>query len=155
MSDLEQRMEKLEATEAVRAVFAEYCERVDRGRLGDEFGELFTQDAVMRNPNPTEGREAIVAYYENFLGTVSFSRHHVVNQRIEVDGDAARHRAYFIAMLGRGGDSLLVFGEYDDRLRRDGGAWRIAEKVNITAGLTTLEAGWGGDIAAVSPSRRD
>jgi hypothetical protein len=153
MSDLEQRIAKLEAAEAIRAVFADYCELIDSGRLGDEFGALLSPDAVMRNPNAVEGREAIVAYYENFLGTVSFSRHHIVNQKIEIDGESARHRAHFLAMLGREGKSLLVFGGYDDRLERGGDGWVISEKVNITRGLTTLEDGWGGDLSQSAPSR--
>jgi hypothetical protein len=123
--------------------------------LGREFGDLFTGDAVMKNPNATEGREAIAAYYEKFLGSVAFSRHHVVNQKITVEGETARHRAHFLAMLGREGKSLLVFGEYDDRLARGVNGWRITEKVNLTRGLTTLEDGWAGGMSTAAPSRRD
>jgi hypothetical protein len=153
MSDLEQRIANLEAVEAVRGVLSDYCELVDSGRIGDDFGALLAADAVMRNPNAVEGREAIVAYYENFLGTVSFARHHIANQKIEVDGDTARHRAHFLAMLGREGKSILVFGGYDDRLVRRDGRWLISEKVNITRGLTTLEDGWAGEMGSKAPSR--
>jgi hypothetical protein len=54
----------------------------------------------------------------------------------------ARHESYFIAFLGLGGESKIVFGRYEDLVVKRGGVWRFKDKHNDIVANTSLEAGW-------------
>jgi hypothetical protein len=84
--DVETRLATLEAKEEVRAFIAAYCAICDRtDKIGD-LVDLFTEDAVLRNPAGVHsGREAIESYYAAFFADgVKFSRHHAMNQVITI-----------------------------------------------------------------------
>jgi uncharacterized protein (TIGR02246 family) len=150
-SDIKARLAVLEAREEIRAFIALYCATTDRMNAIDDLMQLFTEDAVMRNPaGAHEGREAIRDYYANFFaGKIRFSRHHVLNQVITLqEPDVAQHESYFIAMLGSEGESKIVYGRYDDTVVRDGGRWKFKEKVNDIVAATSLEGGWAEGFAA-------
>jgi hypothetical protein len=142
MSDLEARIERLEAVEGVRELVWRYASTVDRLGPIDELAHVFTEDAVMINPDRHEGRGAILDYYGRVLGGFDFARHHIVNSTVTIEGPGrARHRSYFLAFIRKRGDELVVFGDYDDvAVRGDDGRWRFSEKGNHTAGVTTLSA---------------
>lgn len=147
MSDLEERVAALEAKDEVRATIARYCTLNDRLTSVDELMTLFDKDAVMHNATGAiEGWDAISAYYHGFFdGSTSFARHHVVNQVITlVEPGVARHEAYFIAYLGKDGESRRVFGRYDDTLVRTDDGWKFRTKVNDSVLVTTVGAGWLG-----------
>jgi uncharacterized protein (TIGR02246 family) len=155
--DLERRLADLEAKEEIRAFVADYCRLNDALTELDALVALFAEDAVMRNPAGThDGREAIRTYYTNFFKSgTAFARHHVVNQVIRMDGpDRARHDAYFIAMLGRDGESKIVYGSYADTLVKRDGGWLFQEKINDIVAPTTLEAGWAEGFGTHSPIGR-
>lgn len=141
MSDLAERVERLEAIEAVRELIWRYASTVDR--LGDigELADLFTEDAVLTNPDRHEGRQAILDYYGGVLSALESARHHIVNSTIVVEAPGrARHRGYFLAFLRRGDDELVVVGDYDDvAVRGEDGRWRFSEKGNHTAGVKALQ----------------
>jgi uncharacterized protein (TIGR02246 family) len=152
--DFETRLANLEAKEEVRALIASYCAIVDRtGKIGD-LGDLFTEDAVLRNPGGVlSGREAIASYYAAFFASgVKFSRHHAVNQVITVlDPGMVRHEAYFIAILGSGGESKITFGRYEDIAVKQEGVWRFKDKQNEIVAATSLEVGWAGGFPSSWP----
>jgi len=144
--DVETRLANLEAKDEVREFIALYCATNDRMDSIDVLSGLFAEDAVMRNAaGAYEGRPAIHQYYAKFFdGSVKFSRHHVMNQVITVlEPGVVRHEAYFIAMLGRDGESKMVYGRYDDLIvKQSDGAWRFQEKINDIVAPTSLAAGW-------------
>lgn len=147
MSDLEERVAALEAKDEVRATIARYCTLNDRRTAVDELMTLFTEDAVMHNATGAiEGWDAISAYYHRFFdGSVTFARHHVMNQVITLVGPGvARHEAYFVAHLGKGGESRQVFGRYDDTLVKTADGWKFRTKVNDSVLVTRAGAGWLG-----------
>ena len=156
--DLERRLADLEAKEEIRAFVATYCRLNDALRELDALVALFAADAVMRNPAGVHtGREAIRTYYTSFFetGETRFARHHVINQVITiVEPGVARHDAYFIAMLGRGGESKIVYGAYADTLVKRDGGWLFQEKVNDIVAPTTIEAGWADGFGAHEPILR-
>lgn len=84
------------------------------------------------------------SYYAAFFADgLKFSRHHAVNQVITIlEPGVARHEAYFIAMLGRGGESRIAFGRYEDLVVKQEGVWRFKDKCNDVVATTSLEAGW-------------
>jgi uncharacterized protein (TIGR02246 family) len=143
--DLETRLAVLEAKEEVREFIASYCSICDRIDKIDDLLALFTEDAVMRNPAGVHsGQEAIRAYYTKFFASgVAFSRHHAVNQVVTIlEPGVARHESYFIAILGRDGDSKIAFGRYEDVVVKQDGGWRFRDKHNDIVAMTSLEAGW-------------
>ena len=155
-SDVAERLAELEVKEAVRELVARYCATVDALDRVEELVELMAEDAVLRNPTAYEGRQAIHDYYQTFFSSgVTFARHHVMNQVVSVESpDRARHTSSFLAMIGREGRSLIAFGRYDDTIERRGGEWVFTEKVNEIDAMTSLEAGWGGELAGGAPWRK-
>ena len=143
--DVEARLATLEAKEEVREFIASYCAVCDQtDKIGD-LVDMFTEDAVLRNPAGVHsGRAAIESYYAAFFAVgVKFSRHHAVNQVITIlEPGTARHESYFIAILGRGGESKIAFGRYEDLVVKRDGAWRFKDKHNDIVANTSLEAGW-------------
>lgn len=154
MTDLERRVADLEAKDEIRAFIADYCRLNDALTELDALVALFAEDAVMRNPTGVhDGREAIRAYYTKFFesGTL-FARHHVLNQVITIlEPGRARHDSYFLAFLGRDGESKLVCGAYADTLVKRDGRWLFAEKVNDIVAPTTLGAGWAEGFGTHTP----
>jgi uncharacterized protein (TIGR02246 family) len=153
-AEIEARLAILEAKEEVRDFIALYCATTDKMNAIDDLMSLFTEDAVMRNAAGTySGRAAIQDYYVNFFtDKTKFSRHHVLNQVITlVSPGVARHESYFIAMLGRDGESKIAYGRYDDTVVKSEGRWRFKEKVNDVVAGTSLEAGWAEGFAANQP----
>ncbi|NLT07234.1 MAG: nuclear transport factor 2 family protein [Solirubrobacterales bacterium] len=140
--DTAARLERLEAAEGVRELLQRYTATVDALPPVERLADLFCEDAVLVNPDRHEGRAAILDYYGGVLGGLEWSRHHVVNSAIEVEGPGrARHRGAFFALLRRAGadSDLLVFGDYDDvAVRGEDGRWRFAVKGNHMAGTRTL-----------------
>lgn len=154
--DLEARVALLEAREEVRAAVLRYCELNDQVTAVDDLVAMFTEDAQLCNPAGThDGIDAVRAYYRSFFDRgVDFARHHTMNQVITLEAaDTARHEAYFLAMLGKDGESRLAFGRYDDTLVRTRTGWKFRRKVNDVIGMTTLADGWthgfGDDVRAV------
>jgi uncharacterized protein (TIGR02246 family) len=151
--DIETRLANLEAKEEVREFIASYCAITDRiDKIGDLI-DLFAEDAVLRNPAGVHsGRAAIQSYYAAFFASgLKFSRHHAVNQVITIlEPGTARHESYFIAFLGRGGDSKIAFGRYEDLVVKREGVWRFKDKYNDIVANTTLEAGWAEGFAGAS-----
>jgi hypothetical protein len=97
---------------------------------------------------------AIESYYAAFFADgVKFSRHHAINQVITIlEPGTARHESYFIAMLGREGESKIAFGRYEDLVVKQEGVWRFKDKHNDIVAPTSLEAGWAGGFPASWPS---
>jgi uncharacterized protein (TIGR02246 family) len=152
--DLERRLADLEAKEEIRAFIAGYCRLNDALTELDALVALFAEDAVMRNPAGVHsGREAIRTYYTNFFESgTRFARHHVVNQVITiVEPGVARHDAYFIAMLGRDGESKIVYGSYADTVVKRDGGWLFTEKINDIVAPTTIAAGWAEGFGTHAP----
>src|SRR3984957_6062126 len=153
--DVDTRLASLEAKEEVREFIASYGAISDRiDKIGD-IADLFTEDAVLRNPAGVySGRAAIESYYAAFFAAgVKFSRHHVVNQVITIQEPGfARHEAYFIAFLGRGGESKIAFGRYQDLVVKQGGVWRFKDKHNDIVANTSLEAGWAEGFGSAGAS---
>lgn len=120
--------------EAIRDLMAEYCHLVDDERF-EEFSQLFTEDAVVTAKlagTTYRGREEIRGFLE---GQPPHKRglHVTVNHRVHVDGDTARAAADFFVIVPRPqGLHLLSMGRYDDRIVREEGRWRFAERHVLT-----------------------
>ena len=77
--------------------------------------------------------------YSDFTGDAQ-PRHCVMNVLVELDGPDRAHADCYLVMTHAEGDKtqLVVSGRYEDRIVREGGAWRFAEvKVHPDHGLDT------------------
>jgi hypothetical protein len=104
-----------------------------------------------------EVREFIASYCALcaglFANGVKFSRHHAINQVITIlEPGTARHESYFITILGRGGESKIAFGRYEDLVVKQAGVWRFKDKHNDIVVNTSLEAGWAEGFGSAGAS---
>ena len=101
---------------AISNLLARYAELLNLGRI-EEVGELFRYGKITSVGNPTTytGTDEVVAMYRDsvhFDEKVPDTLIFTTNLQIEVDGDAATSRAYF-----------LVVHQGDEFERRDGRWW--------------------------------
>lgn len=138
------RVVALEQKDAIRALISKYCYINDGLTEISGLSALFTDDARLVNPSgETVGRGEVVSYYVSVISRTDFARHHIMNQEIEFnESGSATHRAYFLAFVGRDGESHLVFGRYQDELRLTDDGWRFAVKKNLIDKFSALQQGW-------------
>jgi hypothetical protein len=114
---------------AIDALLSRYPFLVDQGKHAD-ISQLFTADGIMEGPvgEPGRGRAGIDAFFRDSATKPiarplpRLMRHHITSQHIEVDGDTAESRSYFMALTDEGIDH---WGRYRDDLRRVDGEWLI------------------------------
>ena len=84
----------------------------------------FTADGVFDVAGQLRsGRDELIA----FAASVHGLRHTVANPVIDVTGDAATARAYFVVFQGTG---LAAIGTYQDEVVRTPDGWRFAKRVS-------------------------
>lgn len=120
--------------EAIRDLMSQYCHLIDDERF-EEFTELFTEDAVVTAKLAKKtytGRQEIRGFLEN-QPPEKRGLHVTVNHRVHVDGDTARAAADFFVIVTRpDGLHVMGMGRYDDRIVRQDGKWRFAERHVLT-----------------------
>jgi uncharacterized protein (TIGR02246 family) len=93
---------------------------------GDALGwaGTFTPDGVFDVAGQVRsGRDELVA----FAAGVHGYRHTVVNPVVDVAGDAATVRAYWVVYQGT---AVAALGTYEDEVVRTPGGWRFAKRVS-------------------------
>jgi uncharacterized protein (TIGR02246 family) len=113
-----------EDRDAIRDLFARYCLYVDTGAV-EEWAATFTDDGeFMTGQDTLVGREALKSFAAAL--PAGMLHHMVMNQAIDVDGDAATCRAsVFVTTKG----TVVTTGRSLDELRRVDGSWRIARRI--------------------------
>ena len=109
-------------------LIAHYAELLNLGHI-DDVAALFRHGKITSEGNPTarEGSEEVAAMYRNSVvipeklpDTLIFT----TNLQIEVDGDHASGKAYFLAMhQTERGVAPVIAGRYHDEFRRIDGKW--------------------------------
>lgn len=110
----------------------------------DEYADIFTSDGEIASGGRVlvKGREALMAQarrdhekYTIKLGpsgkSTSLMRHIISNREVKLTGaDTAEGSCYVMTYVQDGdeGPKLLSIGRYEDRYRRENGAWRIAHR---------------------------
>jgi len=126
-------------------LIARYAELLNLGRI-EEVGELFRYGEITSegNPNTYTGTDEIVAMYresvvfpEKVPDTLIFTS----NLQIEVDGERATGKAYFMAVhqTERGVGTVLA-GRYHDRYAKIDGRWWFEHRhmwPDLTGDLST------------------
>jgi hypothetical protein len=109
-------------------LIARYAELLNLGLI-DEVGELFRHGKITSAGNPMTytGTEEVVAMYResvHFGEKVPDTLIFTTNLQIDVDGDAATSRAYFLVVhQGAQGVEAVLAGRYHDEFRKIDGRW--------------------------------
>ncbi|HEX4539494.1 MAG TPA: nuclear transport factor 2 family protein [Acidimicrobiales bacterium] len=121
-----------------------YATAVDT-RDWDLYQTVFTADALIDYTSSggiRGGVAEMTKWLSDALSIFSMSQHLVTNRDIRVTGDTATSRSYFYNPMGRTKrdgtlDLMFVGGFYRDQLRRTANGWRIAERIQDTAWLSS------------------
>ena len=129
-----------EDTIAIQQLLHKYGHTVDRG-TADEVAALFHENAVLlaryESDQPIEGREAIRAWYDNYMNTfrsgVRYLRHKIESPHIEISGNTATSTCFmdsdFIDVSKN--EPIIGIGRYDDAFIKDNGQWLFKERTII------------------------
>lgn len=146
--NIEDRLQRLEDRDAIHQLFVDYGRYLDAGDI-DAYAQLFTADGeVMLGPmGRTKGRENIHALMAKVLeGRVGSSFHIIGSPQVQVDGDEATSEVMWTVIRrdSEGNAKLTSVGRHVDKLRREDGVWRIAERrgyVDLPQKLPSTEEG--------------
>jgi ketosteroid isomerase-like protein len=98
----------------------------------DKVEPLFTPDAVWGTVNFREfsfkGARAIADGFKGIVGSAPFFVQMRSGTVVSVDGDNATARSTMHEVGDLGGGSFVCYGSYSDRLQRQGGVWRFAQR---------------------------
>ncbi len=142
-----QDMAMLLDKQQIEELLVRYAAAVD-GKNPGGFDEVFVPDATAYYGfgDTLKGRQAIVDFISGTMGKVSGSQHLVGNFRINLDGDKATSTCAIQAILVGVGDykgqSVMLWGEYRDRLERRPEGWRIVHR-ELAAFHATGDIGLG------------
>lgn len=110
-----------------------YAELVDSGDFAG-VGTLFERARVhMAGPgSDAVSGDTVAAVMRRFVRLydgVPCTRHIVTNSIVEVDGDLASARSYYMVLQILEAPEVIVTGRYHDRFARDGDGWYFTERV--------------------------
>lgn len=150
--DLETVAAKLEIGE----LETRYTWAIDEGRV-ELLAEVFAEDGRMSmSPGDVDrsGRESVLEWYGEYCDGWGWKnrRHYLANLQIDVAGNTARGRAYFLLTHEAHERSRVAWGNYDDRYEKRDGRWWIVEKRITSTKPVTLEKGWAGSVLPPSPA---
>lgn len=147
MNDLEARITRLEDIEAIRQLKALYCDICDDDHNPGRIVEIFTEDGIWegRGIGKATGLQEIRELFAGFQRAIRFSQHMVQNPMIEIDGDCATGRWYFLGMftMEKDGKPLWQSCRYEETYRRTSDGWKIAHlKIRGPTVAALHETGW-------------
>lgn len=120
---------------AIADVLARYCRGIDRCDAA-ELADVFTPDAQLDYGDGTRPIAETISGLMQGLGTMRLTQHAISNTICRIHGSRAKAETYCIAthiLPGENGDEieLVVGGRYLDRLVKQDGIWRIAERLYV------------------------
>jgi 3-phenylpropionate/cinnamic acid dioxygenase small subunit len=120
-----------DAQHDIAAVLVRYTTGIDR-RDWDLFRTCFTEGcrADYGDIGSWQGVDDLTEYMVATHAGMGHTLHRLSNIAVTVDGDDAEARSYVdaVIMTPDGGSGVNAMGFYDDRLRRTGDGWHIAER---------------------------
>lgn len=131
------RLQELLDHHDIRQLLAAYCHGCDRGDEVEMAGTYARESWDDHGPRKMEGRRFSIETVEESMRTTTVVSHMLGQSSIKVDDDEAGAETYFIATViyppRNGNPETLnqLGGRYVDRLRREDGQWRIAERICV------------------------
>jgi ketosteroid isomerase-like protein len=132
LAALEARLKRVEDRDEIRSLVARYCTIIDNRDMAALRG-VFTPDVSFGSTGSSdkiEGRDAVVAYYQNRFNMMSVSNHFTHDQIIEFESDdlAHGHVNAHVEMILRGTPTLVAL-RYEDTYVRHEGSWKFKERI--------------------------
>lgn len=126
----------LEEKDAIRDLLFRYCFATDRDGDPDAWAALFTRDGIWDGGafGRIQGHDQLRAFMvQATSGGKAGFRHNMSNMLIEVDGDTAEARSYFLLVqVGEEGPKPFFAGYYEDKLVKQGGQWLFRERITCS-----------------------
>jgi len=145
-TELEKRLTILEDIEAIKKLKARYCAICDDDHNPDQITTLFADDGIWEGEGigPQKGHTAIRALFQKFQQRISFSQHNVMNPIIEVDGERAKGRWYFIGpfTFRKGNRAMWLAARYEEDYVKVNGEWKFKHLRAIGRMSAPYETGW-------------
>jgi hypothetical protein len=113
---------------AILDLCAEYNYYIDTGE-SEKWADTFTADGVFDGAaGRAEGRDALVAFSEQFGTDYPGAMHFTDNHLFEQDGDAMKHKCFLSFQVPSDGGTNLILVGYEDELVRVDGAWKFRSR---------------------------
>src|SRR5207247_292777 len=130
--DLAARVQRLEDLLEIHQLFIDYGLALDAGDF-DAYAALFADDGeVLLGPvGRAKGRDEIKALMTKTLSGSAGSSYHIISSpQVKLDGDTATSQVMWsvVALDDDGRARLTMIGRHRDRLVREHGRWRIAQR---------------------------
>jgi hypothetical protein len=121
---------------AIQQLVARYAYALDQnGNDGTSYADLFTEDAVFRQPR-TEGRANLAKLATSAPHGPNYTRHFITNHVIEAAPDGATGKQYLVVVdIGESGQPSSIFlgGHYEDVYARTPQGWRFKTRTFIAS----------------------
>lgn len=145
-NDLEARMTALEDVEAIKQLMFKYAYSVD-AKEWDDVVSYFADDASINfgAVGKGVGKEQIAKFFKEVIPSRnSFTRHVVINPVIEVHGNTAKGRWYFVvpATDRPTNTAVWVAGRYDNEYVKRNGVWKFSLMGATFFFRTPFDQGW-------------
>jgi hypothetical protein len=124
---------EIEEKEAIRDLISRYCFETDRHADPDAWAGLFAEDGIWDGEafGRYQGHEQLRGFMSKATsgGQAGF-RHYTANVLIDVNGDTAQGKCYFLLMQASDdGPKPFFVGYYEDKFVKQGGKWLFKERV--------------------------
>ena len=146
MKTLDRQVQELTDREAIKELTARYAHGIALGH-GAAVASLFTDDGVFTTrfnddeaPIMLNGRKAIDDFYARIEPNTALPCVH--NHIIRVDGDTATGTCTLEVRITSNKRSMIGAAYYDDRYRRQDGAWLFAERRCTFFHFVPIQKGW-------------
>jgi hypothetical protein len=121
---------------AIQQLVARYAYALDQnGNDGASYADLFTDDAVFRQPR-TEGRANLAKLATSAPHGPNYTRHFITNHVIDPTPDGATGKQYLVVVdIGESGQPSSIFlgGHYEDTYARTPQGWRFKTRTFISS----------------------
>jgi ketosteroid isomerase-like protein len=152
-STIELRLRRLEDMESIRHLKTLYARLCDNQYEPDALAALFTEDAVWDGSQlgVHNGRHEIRAFFAGVSKQIQWAFHLMIAPDIEVDpsGETATGKWYLFEPCsmtrsdGSGSlEPVLMMAKYEDRYRKEGGAWKFSHVTVRYEAISNLDQGW-------------
>ena len=146
LQDIEKRLRVLEDIEEIKKLKVRYSVYCDENYNPDGLASLFIEDGIWDGGarGRAEGKEQIRSFFAGISKVIPFAVHMVMNPIIEVDGDTAKGKWYFLGALtaAEGNQALWSSLRYDEEYVRASGEWKF-KSLKVTAFFSTpFDQGW-------------
>lgn len=134
MTARDPEIQQLLDKQAIRDAIMRYCRGVDRCDP-ELISSAYYPDAIDEHGHRTFTGDAVGQGIADWVRPFLRCMHHVTNQTIQIDGDAAGCESYYAVWQleeHEGEERVLqALGRYVDRFERRDGEWKIAHRIVV------------------------